>query len=629
MPLDGISAHFLTQDLNRQLQGARLQQVVQEDKNTIFLGFRQQQQNLQLAISIDPARSFVYLTHKYPAQRQDLSSFGRLLRQQLMGAELIRCENPIWERIFIFHFRALNEIGDWEERNLIAEIMGKHSNLVLLRPNGVIHDALRHIDHSVNRFREIMPARPYVAPPSQDKIDIKDFQEDLPDYLDGKLVFPFLRTKAAIEISRLLVKTLAGWSPLLAQDQVYRAGLDDKLHPSDLTTEQLLRLSQVIAKTCSRILEAKLEPAIYYQDASHKQIVDFYSLPLAIYPERQTFKQLSTCYETYYNLKLTQSIFAARHQALNSKLDRLARQNQRKRGLHEEDLAEGSQSELYKLYGDLLQAKIYQIAPKATEVEVENYYDPDTAWVTIPLDPSRSPAQNIDNYYRKYRKAKEKHKIAQEFLHQDELNEAWLANLYSLLDQAEDLSDLEAISDELSELGSTSKKELITEVEQKASQANRLNPGKPGKKGKYKARPQQSKQKKKVDTQRPVHDFRKFTTSDGFQVRVGRNNIENDRLTFRKSRKDDLWFHVKNQPGSHTVLHLEGQEASEEAILETAAIAAYYSSANKFSMGAKVEVDYCPIKNVRKIPGAKPGLVNYQDYSTLLVEAKLPDNTRG
>lgn len=628
MPLDGISAHFLSQDLNRQLRGARLAQVIQEDKNTLFLAFRQQQHTIHLAISIDPARSFVYLSRKYPGQRQDLSSFGRLLRQQLTGAEFLDCENPIWERIFIFRFRALNEIGDWEERRLIAEIMGKHSNLVLLRPNGVIHDALRHIDHSVNRFREIMPARPYVAPPGQDKIDIRDYREDLPAYLDGNRIFPFLQTDAPMEVSRLLVKTLAGWSPLLAQDQVYRAGLDEDLRPSDLNSEELVRISRVIAETCSRIMEAKLAPAIYYQDAGHRQIVDFYSLALAIYPERQTFQQLSSCYETYYNLKLAQSIFAAQKQALSSKLDRLAKQNQRKRALHEEDLAEGRQSDHYKLYADLLQAKIYQIAPKASEVEVENYYDPAGSVLTIPLDPSRTASQNVDNYYRKYRKAKEKLKIAQEFLHQDELNEAWLANLYSLLDRAEELADLEAISDELAELGSVSRKEHVSNIEQKALQANRLNPGKPGKKGKYKAQAQQNKQKKKGQTQRPVHDFRQFTTSDGFLVQVGKNNIENDRLTFRKSRKDDLWFHVKKQPGSHTVLHLEGRAASETAILEAAAIAAYYSSANKFSLGAKVEVDYCPVKNVRKIPGAKPGLVNYQDYSTLLAEAKLPEATR-
>lgn len=625
MPLDGISAHFLNNEINQALEGARVNQVLQQDANSLYMSFRKGRENIGLNISINPARSFIYLSQKPPNKKSgEHSSFSRLLRQQIMGAEFQGSHNPEFERIFQLTFKTINEIGDFEDKTLIAEIMGKHSNLILLRPNGIIHDAMRHVDHSVNRYREIMPARPYVMPPSQDKLAITKFEADLKSYLEGAVLLPFLQQDNHREVHKVIVNNLAGFSPLLARDLVFRAGLDDKLYLSDLSTSERLRLSKILAEFFEKYLSSQLGPGIYYQDQSKQNLQDFHAFDLAIFKSKDTFPSLSAAMESYYSQKLIEQEIKLAKESLLRKLTRIEKNNERRRLLHEEDLREGSQSDKFKLYGDLLQAKIYQIPPKASEIEVENYYEEDLPLITIPLDPSLNPAQNVDYYYHSYRRAKEKHKRASQFLAQDQQNEEWLANLWSQFDRAESLDDLDAIEDELDALEENKAKIKSSSNEEDTPLGQILNPGRPGRKDKYRQPKKRAKKAKQKQSQTKVHEFRKFRTSDGYLVQVGRNNLENDRLTFRKSRKDDLWFHAKGIPGSHTVLHLEGKEASDQAILEAASIAAYYSSANKTALGARVEVDYTQIRNVSKISGAKPGLVNYTGQTTIYAEAQLP-----
>lgn len=627
MPLDGISANFLRQELADHLVGARLNQVWQTANSALYLQFRRPGRNLGLHISINPAQAAIYLEAANPPRVKNQANFIQSLKKRLLGAELKAVDGPDCERIFNLVFQGTNEIGDIEGHTLVAEIMGKHSNLVLVRENGIIHDAFRHIDSSLNRYREIMPARPYLSPPDQDKVLFRSFLGDLDSYLKRDKLLPFLETEAGPKTcDRYLLAQLAGFSPLLAQDICFRAGLPDNLQMRDMSPEQRLRLSITLAQLFQELSEGKIRPALYFIQASDREAKDFYSLPLQLFPRWESYPSLSQAIAAFYRQKSqAEDLTQVRHK-IDHQLKRLQKTHARRYQSHLQDLQEGEKAETYKLYGDLLQAKIYQIPAKADQVEVENYYEPDLPVLKIDLDPSLNPAQNVNRYYKLYRKAKEKARRARIYLRQDELEGEWLDNLQVLLDRMDSLADGQAILDELRSLAQP---EALPQKEPEDLPLGQiLNPGKPGKKGKYKAGLKKGKQAKAKKTQGDISStpaLREFTTSEGFLVQVGRNNLANDRLTFKKARKDDLWFHARNMPGSHTVLRTEGKPPTPRAIEEAASIAAYFSSGNQTGAGAKLEVDYCPVKQVSRIPGAKPGLVSYKDFQTAYVEAKLPE----
>lgn len=626
MPLDGISAHFLNQELVSALQGAKLAHIDQVDRHSLYLTFRRKGEKTGVFLSINPSQSFLFLSKQTPPVGADQGPFVQLLQKKLAGFTLLTCKNPPAERIFQFHFEGRNQIGETEKLCLIAEIMGKYSNLILLRADGSIYDAMRHVDHSVNRYREVMPARKYVAPPPQEKLFWQDLlAEHAEEIRQGQAHFSFLESDRKVTVERFLVQELAGCSPLLARDLVYRAGLPETYYMSDLSPADRHKLSQVLAQTLLKIEQGDIAPALYYLEPEKRLAQDFYSLELAGFPYKESYPGLHAAMAAYYSKQWQQAAFRKAAQRLGSQLAKLGKNLRRKQALHAGDLREGKKAAEYKLYGDLLQAKIYQIPAKAKQVTVENYYEPDLPQLEIPLDPSLSPAQNIDHYYKRYRKAKAKYAMAREFLTEDQHNLDWWGNLMTLFERAENEEDLAAIEDELEALTRRKRRAPAASEQPDIPMGQLLNPGRPGKKKKYKEPKGQKKKVKKTNApQRKVYPFREFRSSDGFSIQVGRNNLENDRLTFKHSRKDDLWFHARQLPGSHTVLHLEGKTPSDQAILEAAQIAAYYSSANQTVMGAKVEVDYCPIKYVKNIPGTKPGLVNYSNHRTAYVEAKLP-----
>ncbi len=628
MALDGISAHFLQIELEERIVGARLSQLYQIDSHSLCLQFRKQGYSENLLISINPSQAYIFLSEEAQAKSKYQSGFTKLLRNKLAFFELYKIENPASERIFIFYLRGKNEIGDAVEYRLIAEIMGKHSNLVFLRESGLIYDAMRHIDSSLNRHREIMPARHYIPPPPQNKINI--FSKE--NLLEENVIDLFFK-KQSYDVkqkpAKFLLQTFAGFSPLLAQEVVFRSGISTDLYLSELSDSELEKLARGFRSVVRDIRAARLKPAIYYKDSALNKVLDYHIIELSAYSYVQSFSSYSRAMAAFYKRKNYENTFRQKRQQGERLLRRLQKRNARKRSLHLEDLHEGQKAEEYKLYGDLLQTKIYQIPGKSSQIEVENYYDENLSRLTIPLNPSLNASENVERYYKLYRKALEKRRQAEMLLEADRYDEEWLANLESMLNLASDSQDLEAILDELEEFQEKSGHTAgnLHEEKEAIPLGQILNPGKPGKRKRY-TKKENKKKKAKSQQAKREHDNKVFQSSDGFTIRVGRNNIENDRLTFRKSRKDDLWFHAKNIPGSHTVLHLEGKEATRLAIQEAAEVAAYFSSANKTGLGAKIEVDYTPIKYVTKIPKAKPGLVNYTKQKTVYAEAKLPQ-TKG
>ena len=613
MPLDGIFAKHLCLELNQRLQGARVQKIFQPTRFSLSFSLRKDGQAEELSISANPSNPTIGLDFPSVPNPQNPPPFCMLLRKHLIGGEILGVEQPEGERIFRLRILSRDELGDLTEKILVAELMGRHSNLILLRADGIILDAIRHIDHSVNRFREIMPARPYLAPPAQERDSSEELYRKLKE--NGSSALSWDSNKI---LEKMLMQSCAGFSPVLAREVAFRADLPSDRPCSSLDSKEQGRVVNAYLEVLKEIIESPAQPALYYRMADDQLPYDFHTIALQHFPKSSKRSSPSKVMRDFDELRGAWDRFVQKKNSLQNKLEKLEKQNARKEELHRGDLREGKKADKYQLYGELVQSKIYALKDKMKSIEVENYYEEGQPLVEIPLDPRLSPAGNVENYFKRYRKAKEKERLAESFLNKDSLEKEWLGSLSVALQRAENLRDLQAIEDEVE--ANNSREKVDEKTEQHRNDI--LNPGKPGKrKQKYQV---QAKKKKKKE---PIvsGDFRSYRSTNGFLIRSGHNNLENERLSFRKAKKSDLWFHARNIPGSHVVLHLEGNSPQAADIEDAAKIAAWFSAANRLGMAGKVEVDYCPAGNITKIKGAKPGMVTYKDFKTVLVEAERPE----
>lgn len=627
MPLDGIATHFLAQELRTALVNGRLGKITQMGRYDLAFTFRKDQQNRTLLLSANPSSPIAYLAEKPRGGLKEAPSFCMLLRKHLSGALLTDIDHPEGERLLRFAFRARNELGDWVSFTLVAELMGKHSNLLLLNESGVILDCIRHIDHSVNRLREMMPARLYVNPPLQEKLLLSELSisgRDIISSMKSLLLSKDTQEKIPANLVQQLVSCLAGCSPTLARELCFRSHLPEATSLFSLTEQESFELQKAIRSLAQQVQETKAAPALYSRSADEDFPDDFYPLTLITLPLLRKTGSFSQAIELFFKARGDRALFDEQSRQIEKQLHQWQKQIQRKMDLHQRDWDEGNRAEDYRLKGELLQQKVYSLKEKLPQVTVQNYYEEGAPDLVIELDPTLSPAKNVDRYFWRYRKAKDKKQYAEGFLEKDHQDSQWIGSLYSSLEQAESLEDLEAIQRELQHILRQSSSSPVGSNEIPKNQ--QLNPGKPasGKRKKNTQYLQSKPSKKPAQTADTATPFRRFKTSEGLEIFCGRNNLENDRLTFRTARKSDWWFHVRNMPGSHVVLMANGQEPSEEALEKAATVAAWYSSGNRSHGGEKIAVDYCPIGHVTKIHGAKPGLVTYRDFQTAIVVARHP-----
>lgn len=620
MPLDGIFAGYLADEFNKRLKGAKVQKIFQPGRNDLVFHLYNGRNDERLTLSANPSSPIAALGLPPSPNPKDAPGFCMFLRKHLIGADILRVEQPEGERIFRFVFRTRDELGDILEKTLVAELMGRHSNLILLREDQMILDAIRHVDHSVNRFREIMPARPYQDPPAQDKRMAREILNES-EALEGQLL-PFLNQDSDLHPEKFLMRELAGFSPVLCRELLFRAHLIDARTVSSLTIEDRMRLQNEMLRMLRQIQNREALPALYYKFEQDRIPADFHVIELTHYPDAKPASSPAQAMADFEILRQDKQRADQLRQEVERQLGKYLKQVKRKADLHQKDLVEGEKEDLWKLYGELVQSQIWNIPAKAEYVDVENYYEEDSPLIRIPLDPSRSPAANVEHYFKQYRRAKHKRQVARRLLDEDEAELEWLYSLDASLERADSLSDLKAVQDELRLAEHQKVKSVDEEPGIPINQF--LNPGKPGKK-KYKATVKSKRKKKEQEPQiRVSGDFRSYRSSSGLLIRSGHNNLENERLTMRKSHANDLWFHARNIPGSHVVLQTEGKQPDPRSIEEAAMVAAWFSAANRHGYAGKVDVDFCPVRNVSKIKGARPGMVNYRDFQTVLVEAKDP-----
>ncbi|MDI9470487.1 MAG: NFACT RNA binding domain-containing protein [Bacillota bacterium] len=622
MPLDGITTSYLAEELDNTLTGGRIDRIRQPGRYDILLTVRAGGRNHRLLLSANPAAPRAQLTSANPSVPPTAPRFCMILRKHLQGARIESIRSAGYERVLRLAFSTVDEIGDRRSPELILEIMGRHSNLILINHEGIILDAIRHVDLSMSRLREVMPARPYLPPPAQNKLAP---QTALTALMDRSFFHhPTDTDPGKARLDHWLLDRLQGWSRQLVRELLERAGLSGNERLARLTDTERARLEQELRELLAEILAARFEPSLYAQnrrpDGRLSELTDFHALPLRHLGHREAQPTLSVAMERYYNERESEERLTQKRTELERQVRRRLERAARREAIHRSDVESSRDHERERELAELLTANLWRLKGGESELVVDDYFDPDLSPVSISLDPHRSPAWNSQRRFREYRRLRERHARASEALAIDLDELAYGASVLETLADAETEAELAVIRSELKDEG------WLTEEPQSS-------PAKGGFHARKEARRRGAKAVE--DSSRPLPP-RSYRTSSGFEILVGRNNTQNDRLTLRTARPDDYWFHVRNSPGSHVILRSGGQEPDSQSLIEAAEIAAWFSrdaaplrrhagtSQTTPDSSSAIVVDYCPRSHVHKPRGARPGMVIYEGHRSLRVRPRDP-----
>lgn len=559
MAFDGIVTRAMVRELQDRILLGKIEKVYQPEADELVFHIHTKNGNVKLLASVGSAHARVCFITENPVNPPAPLAFCMLLRKHLQGGRITEITQKDSERIIEISLETLNELGFTMSKKLIFEIMGKHSNIVLMDiASGKIIDSIKRVSFDVNRVRQILPGMIYQYPPAQDKIPFREISADQLEALaaDGKSI----------------LRSVGGIAPAFAEELALRAGVQRSGYLSDVL---------------AAIESPNHADARVYLDESGAPI-DFYPVALSELEEScrvERFGDLSSAMEFYFGKKESSNQGRQKSHDLIRSVNALLDKMYLKKKRLSEDLLKAENSEDLRLYGELLTANIHLIQPGMKSVEVTNYYDSST--LTIPLDVKLSPSKNAQHYFKKYGKSKTAIKEKQVQLDENEAEIKYLESVLSFLENTDDVVEIESIRAELVETGYIRRRRQAGGFKEK----------------KYKPVPY------------------RYTLSNGMSVLVGRNNKENDILTFKTAGNKDLWLHTKDIPGSHVIVQSGGTELDEEAVWEAAAIAAYHSKART---SENVPVDYVQIKYVKKPAGAKPGMVIFTNNRTVYVNPAVP-----
>lgn len=632
MALDGIICGLLTDELNFELSGQRIDKIYMPDRHTCILHIRMQTCVRRLLISIDPSLPRVGLTSSCRDNPAMPPSFCMLLRKYLSGSHIEKVTNPGYERIIEFHIVNTDELHDSKRYRLIAELMGRFSNLILVNEFGKIIDSAIHVDCSVSRVREVMPARIYEYSPSQDKLTPAVIID-----MCRSSVIPVKDDEKARPVDKALVNSIKGISPLISRQLCHKAGVDDRKTVLMLTEAETSSLIRECLTLFEEIGNKSYTPRVYYGEDGEP--AEYSVMKLDGYESFREFSSISEAIDSYYEERdRLIDIVEKKHRLIQIVSSAIAR-IMKKKEIHEKDLSEGLKADKYKLFGDLILTYKYQIRPGDKSVTVMNYESNPPEDITIELDPTLDAIANSQDFYRRFRKAKRKYEMADSYIRDDELGLAYLRSIKTAIDAADSDEDLSALDEEIrSEItsGSGTRAKTVSPKGDPNRMVGTAKSGKASSRALREAAKNAGAAKNRQSRQSKALSFRRFVTKDGYEILSGRNNIQNDQLTFSTASRSDWWFHIKGLPGTHVILKLHPGEQvpSDESVIAAAQLAAFFSKSTILeehlegkgsSSGAiKAEVDYCPVSHVKKIPGAKPGMVIYKEHYSILVDAKVP-----
>lgn len=577
MSYDGIVLRAIALELDRLLKGARIDKIFQPNRNEIVINVRQPGQNYRLMLSASAQENGVYLTARPSSNPMTPPLFCMLLRKHLEGGRVLGFSQYSLERIIEMTCEVIDDFGDTALRKLVIEIMGKHSNIILLDPSSnKIIDAIYRITPAISRYRQVLPGLAYKTPPPQDKlIPWETSQESFNEKL---LSFPLSQT-----IYKIILSSFLGFGPQTVEEIIYRSGLTPDLTLEYCGEYELNKLWRSFKQISEAIMHANFSPEIVY---SNKTPLAFSAIELTHYAQhtRQPLASMNEAVDIFYSHKNKTNQFLQKKNDLLQIIRKEIERNEKKAGIQLETINEAVNSDHFRLWGELLTAQLHSLKP-GKKVEVINFYSPDAGFEIIPLEENLSILENAQRYFQKYRKAKN---AAQKTLPLYEETKTELAYLFSLtagLENISTLAEIEEIRDELKEAGYI-----------KIASASKS-----------------SKNKSAAST--PTSPLKLLL--DGWDIYIGKNNKQNDLLVTKIAKPDDFWLHTKDIPGSHVIIKSKGTPAIPDEVLEKAALlAAYYSKARN---STHVPVDYTMRKHVWKLKGAKPGMVHYENQRTVYV----------
>lgn len=577
MALDGITINALTKELSNRLLGGRISKIAQPEPDELLLTIKSQSANERLLISAGASLPFVYLTADNKPSPQTAPSFCMLLRKHISGGHITNISQPGLERIIEITVDHLNEMGDPCQKILTIELMGKHSNIIFRHPDGTIIDSIKHISALVSSVREVLPGREYFIPKADDKIDLITKYPEIPSGSEiNELIENFVLCKP-FSIQKALYTSFTGFSPVISESLCADCDIDSSISASSLTNDNKTALSQAIICLINKMNSNDYSPAIILDSSSNP--IEFEVLDLSQYKSliHEKYDSVSEVLSAYYARKNEYTRIRQKSADLRKITQTALERNVKKYDLQAKQLKDTEKMDKYKLYGELLQTYGYSAPDGADKLTCENYYTNEQ--ITIPLDPTLSAVANSQKYYDRYGKLKRTKEAVTEQIEETQAEIMHFRSIAASLDIAVNDDDLTQIKEELIDSGYIRRK------------------------GPY-------KNKLKLKS-KPFH----YISSDGFHMYAGKNNYQNDELTFKLANSGDWWFHAKKMPGSHVIVRCEGRELTDRAFEEAAGLAAYYSSGKSMD---KVEIDYVKRKEVKKPNGSKPGfVVYYTNYSMI------------
>lgn len=569
MALDGIFLTKVKNELNDKAVGLRVDKVNQPTNDEIILNLRGRNGNYKLLFCIRADSPRLHFTSHSIDNPPVPPMFCMLLRKYLTGAMIKGFRQVESDRVIYVDFDATNEIGDRIEVSICIEIMSKYSNLIFIR-DGKIVDALKRVDITTSSVRQVLPGMDYRLPPKQDKLDINNYSCE--EIVDKILSFK------ENSLSGAVMASMQGVSLVVAREIAHRAAFDD-VQVSELKDENISLVKNEIRKIKEN-LDNYTE--VYMLTEENKKPKDMSHIEIKQYGNRLNcvkYESPSELLDDFYFERDRINRINHRARELIKLLNKLIERTSRKINIQKDELKRCADKDTYKLYGELIVANLYRLTKGTSFYEVENYYD-NCKIIKIPCNPALSPQENQKKYYKEYRKAQTAEKLLGDLIEKGEQELVYLESVLDELSRADTDSEISLIRLELSQGG------YIKNTKAK---------------------------KQKPPKELPPYEF---VTTDGFRVLVGRNNIQNDRLSLKTARKTDMWLHTQKIPGSHVIICGDGQEISDRAIEEAAIIAATYSKAGESTL---VPVDYTRVKQLKKPAGSKAGMVIYHEYYTIIV----------
>ena len=573
MAMDGALIYCLAAELREALFEARVDKIHQPSREELVLAMRSKRGTFKLYISARVQSPRVHLVTAVPENPSTPPMFCMLLRKRLTGGKLTAIRQDGLERVLYFDFDCVNELGDHVLLTLACEMTGRHSNIVLIGDGKVI-DAIKRVDFVMSEVRPILPNIEYLSPlPLKDRVSLLTH--------DAKTVADAVRSSRGGELSGALLNITQGLSPLVCREIASLTLRRAQKSCDELTEDEWERLAFYLDRVRAILLtgERRVPYMIRTTDGVPKEfsfmLITQYGLS-AVGGERDSFSRLL---EEFYSQKdHAERLRARAHDTLKVLVNATAR-IERKLARQREELAQSGEREQKRLYGDLLMAQSYAVPTGASSAELINYYDEQGGMVTVPLDPALSATQNAQRFYRDYRKAQTAERILAEQIEKGEEELRYLDSVLDALSRADSMAGLAEVRRELVQSG------YIRQTESRRKPAALMG-------------------------------LMRFVSSDGFEIAVGRNNMQNDQLTLKTARGRDVWFHVKDIPGSHTVVFTAGEELPETTLREAAVLAATHSKA---AQSSQVPVDFTLVRHVHKPSGAKPGMVIYDHQQTVYV----------